>query len=109
MPRASVTTTNADSVRADTARVAGPDRLLQAGLGGQALRDRQRPLLVLLIELPAQVPLDHDETGPHGDREDRHHHDDDLGRQALSAQPPDASSHLFLAGRAGCSRSVTTV
>src|SRR5437660_10464828 len=48
------------------------------------------------VELPGQVPLHHAEASRHGDREDRDHHDDDLGGQALPLQPSDASLHRSL-------------
>jgi hypothetical protein len=89
------------AVRPHAARVARDDRLLQPGLGGEALGDRKGPLLVLPVQLAAQVPLDDDKPGRHRDHEDRGHHDDDLGRQALPQQAPRASSHALL--------SVTTV
>ncbi len=105
------------SVRADPARVARTDRLLKPGLGGEALRDCQGPLLVLLVELPVQVPLHDEKAGRHGDHEDRNRRDDDLGRQALPQQAPYVSFHGFLAGytcrRHGifgeCFRSVTAL
>ena len=85
------------SVRADPAWATCPHCLLQAGLGGEALRDSQGPLLVLLVELPVQVPLHDGKAGGHGDHQDRDHHDDDLGGQALPQQPPEGDFHGFLA------------
>ena len=83
------------AARADPARVARLDRLLQPGLRGEALCHGQGPLLVLLVELPDQVPLHHEETGRHSDRQNRDHHDHDLSGQALPMQPSDTSFHGF--------------
>jgi hypothetical protein len=79
-------------VRADAARVARTDRLLQSGLRGERLRDSESPLLVLLVELPVQVPLHDGKASRHRHYQDRDHHDDNLGGQALHA-----SSHNVLA------------
>src|SRR5262249_58961281 len=54
-----------DAARADAARVTRDDRLLQAGLRGEALRHGQGTLLVLLVELPVQVPLHDGKAGGH--------------------------------------------
>ena len=59
-------------------------------LAGQRLRDRQRSVLELVVELPVHVPLHYDRSRlTIGEHQDRHHHDDDLGGQALPHVAPE--------------------
>jgi hypothetical protein len=83
-------------MRAGAARVTCQHRLLQAGLRGEGLCHGQGPVFVLLGQLPVQIPLHDGKADGQGDHQDRHHHDDDLGGQALPQQPPEGNFHGFL-------------
>jgi hypothetical protein len=62
-------------------------------------------MLELIVELPRQVPLGHQEATREGEHQDRHHHQHDLSGQALSHMTPDGQLHG--SSRPGY-RSVTT-
>jgi hypothetical protein len=55
-------------------------------------------VLKLVVELRAQVPLEHEEAAEQRERQDRHHQEDDLRGQALPHVVPEGQLQWFLPG-----------